>query len=193
MLVGNVGDAVAARNEERVKEGLEALVSPSSRTIYRQIKNLDAYTVTRNREGLGVANSKFALNSSGMQVRLPMEALQIDEWKLDVLALAITTGRIKDLTKAQIKALKKARLWAVVVIDCATRCIVGFAITRNPGVEAALRAVEMTTMDKTDYAAFHGAQGKWNQGGLGRSLSSDNGEWFISNAFRSRSRISEWA
>ena len=183
-VIGNVGDAIEARNEERAKEGLEALTTPSARTIYRQIKNLDAYTVMVNREGLGVANSKFALNFSGMQVRCPMEVLQIDEWKLDVLALAITSGRIKDLTKAQIKALKKVRLWAVVVIDCATRCIVGFAITRNPGVEAALRAVEMTTMDKTEIAAFHGAQGKWNQSGLGRSIESDNGEWFISNAFQ---------
>lgn len=183
-VVGNVGDAVATRNEERAKEGLEPISCPSARTIYRQIKNLDAYTVVANREGLGVANSQFALNSSGLQVRFPMEVLEIDEWKLDVLALAIATGRIKDLTKEQVKALKKVRLWAVVVIDCATRCIVGFTITRNPGVEAALRAVEKTTMDKTDYAAFHGAKGKWDQGGLGRSLSSDNGEWFISNAFR---------
>ena len=183
-IVGNVHDAIYVRNKERAREGLPSLSAPSERTVYRQIDALDAYTVTCQREGVGVANRKFALNMSGLQVRCPMERLEIDEWKLDVMSLAVASGRAKDMTPEELKALKKSRLWAVVVIDCATRCIVGLTVTQNPGVESALRAVEMTTMDKTDYAAFHGAVGHWNQSGLARTVASDNGEWFISSAFQ---------
>lgn len=183
-IVENVRDAIDKRNKQREAEGLEPLATPSGRTIYRRIDALDAYAVTCARYGVGVANRKFALNMSGLQVRFPMERLEIDEWKLDVLSLAISSGRAKDMTPEQLKAIKKLRVWAVVVIDCATRCVVGLTLTRNPGVEAALRAMEMTTMDKSECAAFHGAAGRWNQGGLARTVASDNGGWFISSAFQ---------
>jgi len=183
-IVANVGDVIDARNKTRAAEGLAPLCAPSERTIYRQINALDAYTVTCNRDGLGVANRKFALNMSGLSVRFPMERCEIDEWKLDLLTLAVSSGRAKDMSPEQLKALKKQRLWAVVVIDCATRCVVGLTITRRPCVEAALRAIEMTTIDKTEVAEFHGAAGHWNQSGLARTIASDNGEWFISTAFQ---------
>lgn len=183
-IVENVRDAIDERNKRREAEGLEPLAKPSERTIYRRIDALDAYAVTCARYGVGVANRKFALNMSGIQVRFPMDRLEIDDWKLDLFSLAISSGRAKDMTPEQLNAIKKLRLWAVVVIDCATRCVVGLTVTRNPGVEAALRAMEMTTMDKSECAAFHGATGHWNQAGLARTVASDNGGWFISSAFQ---------
>ena len=183
-IVRNVRDAIDRCNDEKTLQGLEPLVAPSERTVYRQIDALNAYTVSCQRDGVGVANRKFALNMSGLQVRIPSDRFEIDEWKLDVFAIAVSSGRAKHMTLEQLKALQKLRLWAVVVIDCATRCIVGLTVTRNPGVESALRAVEMTTMDKSEYAAFHGATGRWNQHGLARTIASDNGEWFISDAFQ---------
>lgn len=68
-IASNVRDAIDVRNEEQALDGLEPLTAPSERTVYRQIDSLDAYTVTCQREGVGVANRKFALNMSGLQVR----------------------------------------------------------------------------------------------------------------------------
>ncbi len=53
------------------------------------------------------------------------------------------------MTAEERRKLKPVRRWIVVVIDVATRVILGYAICRAPNQAASLQALRMCSMDKT--------------------------------------------
>jgi putative transposase len=178
LVISNVAAAIDKANVDREASGLKLLDYPSDRSVYREIESLDPYEVAVQRYGKAKANAKFGLVESGLLVRFPLERIEIDEWQIDVRNLAIDSGRARGLTAKQLRALERTRRWAVVAIDCATRCILGLVITDKPSREATLKVIDQITFDKTQIALDYGCKFPWPQYGRPGLIVMDNGSAF---------------
>ncbi|MBM3333275.1 hypothetical protein FJY63_01295, partial [Candidatus Sumerlaeota bacterium] len=85
-------------NNERKVEGLSPLVVPSRESVRRRIRKLDPYHTCLAREGAAVARKKFAPVAQGLRVTRPLERVEIDEWKVDLMTLFAEIGLLDHLT-----------------------------------------------------------------------------------------------
>jgi len=172
------------RNRLKAKEGLRLLRVPSKRTLYREIDKLEPYYVSCQRDGADAANRKFAIIENGVDVLYPMERIEIDEWKVDLITLLAESGVFGAMSVEQINALPKGRRWIYVAMDTATRCILAFRISSNPNSREAISTLEMITKDKTEIARAFGCDCDWGQfGGFG-TVVTDQGTAFANYNFK---------
>ena len=182
-----VADTIYAFKDEntlRLKRGQELLRAPSARTILRRIAELDPNYVCATREGIAYANSKFNLFERGVTTTRPLERVEMDEWKVDIVSLLAPSGLLDHLTPAQIAKLKSGRRWLYVAIDHATRCILSMRLAETPNGEDAVRTLEDITRDKTDDARAMGCASGWHYYGGIFTVVTDQGSAFISERFR---------
>lgn len=163
---------------------VEMLWVPSIRTITRAIDDLEPSMVYLARYGEKAALNKFGSTRGGMNVRWPLERVELDEAMINVISLAVRSKVWDLLTDAEKEKIERVRRWVVVAIDVATRAIVGLTITKAPNTEAALEVLEMITHDRTELAASAGAKYSWDFHGAFQSVAVDNGSAFISARFR---------
>lgn len=131
---------------------------PSRETARRAVRALDPYQVELVWNGEAVARKKFRPVLSGITVTRPLERqrhdadakqrhvrdLLTDAEKLS-LGLYIKGDEPEDGNKKR----KKAARWTLTAATCcATRCIVGMVLSRNPGAEAAVQLLQMITTNK---------------------------------------------
>ncbi len=122
----------------------------SQRTYERWIDDyLDPFLTCLQREGLAAAQKKFGSVEDGRTATVPGEIVQADAWKFHLVTLDTTREKYNRMTDDERKHVKKVRRWVVVIIDVATRCILGFSICRTPNEQASLEALRMVFMDKT--------------------------------------------
>lgn len=171
-------------NHRRVQSDERLLHIPSKRTIVRRISNLDPYYTHMRRYGIEAANHKFTIYEEGVPVTYPMERIEVDEWKIDLISLFSTTGILDGLTPKRRKEIEKGRRWLYVALDCATRCVVAMRLSESPNALDAVRTLEDATRDKTSIADAVGCESYWNQyGGLG-AVVTDMGSAFIAEPVR---------
>lgn len=175
---------VQKKNRKRQKKGMPLLRAYSYSTICRQINDLDPFFVNCHRLGKDRARALVSSSSGGLTKLYPMQRIECDEWKVDVRSLMLRLG-ILDLLPSDIVArLPRTRRWICVVIDVATRVILGMRITEQPSAHDAVRALAMAVSDKNPIARAIGAQSTWHHyGGLG-TVSCDTGPAFQSTAFQ---------
>lgn len=170
-------------NKERTALGFPPILVPSKRCIERKIGTLDPYQTYAGRYGVAAANKKFAAIELGIKAGYPMERIEIDEWKVDLLTLITEIGALDTMSVEQRAELVHERLWLYVAIDCATRCILAMRLASTPNVEDAILTLADATRDKSDLSKQAGCETAWTQhGGLG-SVVTDNGTAFIINLF----------
>ncbi len=171
-------------NQRRVAAGQAQLKVPSGRTVYRRISELDAFQVCAAREGIEAATRKFALSERGVEATYPMERIEIDECKIDLITLFAEAGALQGLSRRQLKEVKRGRRWICVAIDCATRCIVGIRLIERPNAEDAILTIKDAVSDKSDIARLVGCERPWAEhGGLG-VVAADQGAAFMDDRFR---------
>lgn len=168
-----------SENKKREVDGATLLHIPSASTIERRIKKLDPFWVMCVRESVDEARKNFSSSGEGLPIEVPFERVEIDEWKVDIFTFLEDLGLLGILSKEIVKKMPIGRRWIVVIIDCATRCILGIIITENPSGEAARKVVYQMLVDKTDIARACGCQSDWNQFGLGGLMASDTGTAFL--------------
>ena len=182
-IIKRTRDTFKKINIERLHEGRKAFKVPSARTLSRRIGKLDKYYVHCMRYGAKSANNKFALFDGGVTTLSPGERIEIDEWRIDLVSLITNSGINLDLSAEQKAELEHKRRWICAIIDCATRCILGFVICETPTSRDALRALELVARDKTDISKAYECEGSWGQRcGFG-TIVADNGSAFISRQF----------
>lgn len=104
----------------------------------------------------------------------------VDEWEVDARNIALSgpiRAGLDQETIDAIKAMPKTRRWMYVVVDVATRYIVGFGLSATQNSQAAVRALRMATQNKTDLALAAGCQCEW-RGFSFECLESDTGSAF---------------
>lgn len=171
-------------NQSRASLGKAHLPTPSSRSICRRIKALDAFEVYAARYGLDAARRHFAIYENGIKATHPLERIEMDEWNVDIISLFGKAGTLDKLDRDQRRRYEIGRRWIYVGIDCATRCVVSFLLVGRPSAENAIRALGLITKDKTPIAREVQCKSPWHQhGGIG-TIVTDQGSAFTSYEFR---------
>ncbi|MET0752012.1 MAG: hypothetical protein ABWZ66_01500 [Pyrinomonadaceae bacterium] len=105
-------------NETR-SEG-NKLPIPNSSSIYRIISQLDEYEVDKARKGEKYANEKHKTLSKSPEPTRPLERVECDDTKTDLLVLDPETS------------LALGRPWLMILIDVFTRMILGYYLSFYP-------------------------------------------------------------
>lgn len=176
--------AFRKENVQRISDGRDPLVIPSQSTIIRAINELEPYHVMCERKGVDAANRHFAIVEEGVDVLRPMERIEIDEWKVDLITLFAKAGIFGRLSVEEINSLHYGRRWVYIVIDVRTRCVLGLKVAAEYSPVDAIAAMEMATRDKTELAQAFGCQKPWDQFGGVYGVSTDQGSAFISLEFK---------
>lgn len=181
----NVQTAFQLDNERREKLGLPQLKCPSRETVRQAIDALDPFEVVLFREGKTAARRKFSPVGQGLDIYRPMQRIEIDEWRVDLMKLLATSGLLEQLTQEELESLglnkKSVRALVTVAIDVATRCIVGMKISLEGSSDSALQCVEMILEDKGIYADAVGALSPWHMSGKPSHIVTDCAKYNISN------------
>ena len=171
-------------NERRQGAGLRPLHTVSRRTIDRRIDRLDPFVVACHRLGADRARREFASYGAGLPKLFPLERVEIDEWRVDVITLFLFLGITERIPPEVRDRLPKGRRWICVAIDCATRCIVGLRLAERPSSSEAVALLRMVVSDKSHIAREIGAKADWPfHGGLG-VIATDAGSAFQSDEFQ---------
>ncbi|MCE0505028.1 transposase family protein [Roseivivax sp. GX 12232] len=190
IIFGEVKTAFSDENKRRRAEGKPEIVCPSRETVRQAIRKLDPFDITLTRKGREAANRQFAPVGMGLDITRPMQRVEFDEWEADAITLMAEGGLFHHLTDEEKKALgldkKKARWWITVAICCATRCIVGLVVSRQPNSQSALRVIEMMMRDKGVWGDACGALTPWNQFGWPSVIVTDCASYNISSLVQAR-------
>jgi putative transposase len=84
-LIDNANEQLLAANQLPLKV-------ESRRGVERAIGSLDPYFTYVQRHGVDAASRKFALYEKGVDASYPMERIEIDEWKVDLISIFETSG-----------------------------------------------------------------------------------------------------
>lgn len=180
----------ADENDRRRAGGEPEIICPSRETVRQAIRKLNPFDITLTRKGREAANRQFAPVGIGLDITRPMQRVEFDEWEADAITLMAEGGLFHHLTDEEKKALgldkKTARWWITAAICCATRCIVGMVISRQPNSQSALRVIEMMMRDKGVWGDACGALTPWNQFGWPSVIVTDCAAYNISSLVQAR-------
>lgn len=117
--------------------------------------------------------------SAGLSVSRPLERVETDECKINLLTIMAQSGLLGLFTREELEELgldnKKDRWWLVFAIDGRTRMILGMQLTKNPTTSAAPECLRMTMSSKGEFADAVGALTPWTASGKCETLVADNG------------------
>jgi hypothetical protein len=138
-------------NIERSKNSEIALFKILSQRQYERWidKYLDPFLTVLQREGLAAAQKKFGTVEEGRTTDVIGRVVETDAWMMHLVTLDTTREKYNQMTPEERLAVKKVRRWVVVMIDVATRVILGFSICKTPNEQASLEALRMVFLDKT--------------------------------------------
>ncbi len=171
-------------NDTRTAAGLPKLIEFSITKTKNAIGRFDEFEVMAAREGEEAALKHFRDVKASFDIERPGARVEIDEWKGDLITLMVKTGLWAHLPDVFIKALPKTlRLCVTVVIDVATRYVLGVKVTPTPSAEAVAGALRMAMTDKTDLSRMVGAETDWSAVVKPDLASMDNGGPFLSDHF----------
>ncbi len=169
--------ALKVENERRTLEGLKLLETRGRTQLHEWIAKFGPLKIDASRKGAEFAERKYSGVGKTERATRPGETFQVDEWEEDARSIILSGPMREGLDQATIKALPRGRRWMYIVIDVATRYIVGFGLSTSQQSEAAIRALHSATRDKTDLAQAAGAEFDWI-GFYFESLESDTGSAF---------------
>jgi putative transposase len=175
--------AIDDMNEARLKAGQNQLGRPCARQIERYISELPPFLVKCEREGIDRARGIFNCSSTGLETLLPCERFEMDGWKGDVMLLLHDAGISSTLPPEVLQRIPRSRVWVYVVIDHATRCVVGLRVVLKGSADETVRALEMATRDKTAISDAVGTTFDWVEGGGFSTVVSDQGSEFANEQF----------
>lgn len=160
------------------------LVTPSRETIRLAVRKLDPFEVDIARFGLEEARKRNAPVGKGLELTRPFERVEMDEWKIDLMALLAESGIWSILSKEERASLgleegKKARWFLTAAMCCTTRCIVAMKLSRAPSKRSAMQTIDMIVRDKGVWADAVGAHSPWNMSGTPELIVTDCGSAFI--------------
>lgn len=127
---------------------------PSLRTFQRWAADrLPDVHIALAHKGAHDAKDEFQMTGAGQRRFKPLERIEFDETKLDVMKLLKGTrldGLIDEQTKKKIKAM---RFWASIAIDVGTRSILALRLLdTNPGGRSGVETLAMAVVPKDGIA-----------------------------------------
>ena len=156
-------------------------VIPSESTIRRwKARNISDFEETWHREGKKVAEQKYRNVKIAPRATRPLERVQIDHTKLDILLVA---GYKTDKQGKKKPVLK--RPWLTLAICEATRLFVGFHISfEHPSWSSVMACLRMLVLPKEPLLEGLDIASPWPIFGVPELLIVDNGKEFHSNSLK---------
>lgn len=160
------------------------LAVPSRNTFERAIGKLDPFEVLAAREGEAVARRKLYAVRDRVDVTRPLQRVEMDEQMIPLQAMLVERGKWDTLPEKLKAGITHDRLWCSKIIDCWSRVVLGFVLTRAPSADSALATLRMAMEDKTALASAMGCISPWDMFGLPELIVTDSGSNFRSKKFR---------
>lgn len=159
---------------------------PSRRTFKRWAdRRLQDLHLALAHKGHDAAKDEFQMAGAGPRRYKPLERIEIDETKLDVMKLLEGTrldGLLNERTKKKIRAM---RFWASVAIDVGTKSILAFRLLdSDPGGRSGVETLAMAVSPKDGVALFAGSTSAWPMEGLPETVATDSGAAFDQRDFQ---------
>lgn len=150
------------------------LKPPARSTLTRRIDTIAPYERERRRRGRVAAKQKYAPRPGYLKAEQPLEIVQIDHTRCDVMLVA-EDDRKKVL----------GRPWLTVAIDVYSRCVVGFLVSFDPpSATAVALCLEHAVLPKDAWLRARNFDAAWPMYGKPAVLLLDNGADFHSEALR---------
>ena len=148
------------------------LKPPSMNTVRARISARSLRERTKAREGADAAGNRFRQVKSGLRTERPLQVVQIDHTKVDIML-------VDDVTRACI-----GRPWLTLVLDVNTRMVAGLTLSLDPPSAAVTAlAVTQAVLPKGGWLADRAIKLAWPVLGLPERIHVDNGAEFHSRAF----------
>ncbi|WP_419951622.1 hypothetical protein [Methylobacterium sp.] len=151
-------EAVNAYNKGKPRK--EKIACPSRRALGRYILSLGRFYVYSKRYDLDKAKAKFAIVTQGPDVVRPYQRLEMDSYDVDLQSILTELGiweHLDDVVRSEV-----GRMVLCLIVDAATRCIVGMTLSKTATTEAALATLRMAVSDKGPFADAVGALTPWD-------------------------------
>jgi putative transposase len=176
--IKDVQIAFHKENETRELDCKKLFKVPGRREIVNCIKSIPVFKADVIRLGPDEAMKRHRPVGRGVEVHRPLERVEIDEQKIDLMTRMESWGLAKLFTGEELKMLgltgETARWVITLAIDCRTKIALGLSLSRSPRVSAALQCLRMVVSDKGDYSDAVGAAMRWDQYSLPELLVADN-------------------
>ncbi|MEM5570556.1 Mu transposase C-terminal domain-containing protein [Aliarcobacter butzleri] len=144
------------------------LKSPTKNTIRNRINNLHPKIIAKNRHAVRVNESR-GMSGSFPEVKMPLDIIQIDHTKVDVIL-------VDEETRKPI-----GRPFITVAIDVYSRMIFGFYISLEaPSYFSVGQCLLNAILPKDDFIKKYEIKGEWSVYGLPKKVHMDNGKDFRS-------------
>ncbi len=141
---------------------------PTKNTIRNRIKSIHPKLIAKHRRGLRV-NETRGMPNSFPEVKMPLDIIQIDHTKVDVML-------VDEETRQDI-----GRPYITVAIDVYSRMIYGFYISLEaPNYFSVGQCLLNAILPKDDFIRKYNVKGEWPVYGLPRKVHMDNGKDFRS-------------
>lgn len=153
-------------------------------TFYNRVAGIPDFVVYLGQNGEAKAKAKYNI-VIGKDRGLPMDLVEADECRLDIVTLLKIIKVWEDLTEEEQEAYEKAqaRLWASAVVDHATGFFLSFRLhIRNPSVHTARAAFELVAINKSQIARNAGCRSDWSVAVGLRKVRLDCASWYASDA-----------
>jgi putative transposase len=149
----------------------EGLPPPNWRTIKRRLLDVDVRTRARRRGETAILKAT-ASTPGAYSASRPLEIVQIDHTKVDVIVVDEETGE------------PRGRPWLTLAMDVCTRMVTGFYLTMDAPSRLSISLCLLHAVyDKTAWLAEREIDASWPVAGLPEALHADNGADFRSRAF----------
>lgn len=176
--------AFAQENAERREEGRPELVRPSKETVRQAILALDPFQCDVARKGIEYARRKHAPVGIGLNLTRPLQRVELDTWKVDVISVMTDAGLLQFLSEEQKEQLgltgNKKRWWLTVAMCATTRCILAMRLSRTPSGQATIQTLDMAMQDKGIWSDAVGALSSWHMRGHTPWVYTDCGSEYVS-------------
>jgi putative transposase len=149
------------------------LTPPSYKAVWVRVNSIDPALAVRKREGAGVARGKFASVKKGLSPKRPLELVQIDHTLADIMVVD------------EIERRSIGRPWLTLVIDVATRVVLGFHLSLDaPSSTSVALALSHAVLPKRIFLEEDALSGSWPTAGLPETIHLDNAKEFHSHALK---------
>jgi len=180
----DVKRAFDKENTTRREKGRPELVRPSKETVRQAILALDPYQCVVARKGLEYARRNFAPVGIGLALTRPLQRVEMDTWKVDLISILADSGILQWLDDEDKERLgltgKKKRWWLTVAMCATTRCILAMRLSRSPSAQATIQTLDMMMQDKGIWADAVGSLSPWHMRGHTPFIYTDCGSEYVS-------------
>ena len=148
------------------------LTPPSMKALRARVRVRSLRERMAARQGAAAAGNHFRLVKRGLRAERPLQLVQIDHTKVDLML-------VDDVTRACI-----GRPWLTLVLDLHTRLVLGLYLSLDaPSATSAALALAQAVLPKAEWLADRGLELAWPARGLPEVICVDNGREFHSRAF----------